>query len=178
MREVLRNTARRWRRGLLGGVTMLIIEGPDGAGKSTLICSLRTAYPTLKLSPRACTSLAGPLSGDSLIAWLKKYGALDGHIYDRHPCISGPVYGAVYADPPEERTWTWIQSTFYEIRENAKVIYCRPPRREIIRAVNESAQMGGVDRNIHRIVDTYDAIMASMVPHERYDWTKDGLPSL
>lgn len=157
---------------------MLIIEGPDGAGKSTLIRSLRLAYPTLKPAPRACTSLAGPLSGDDLIFWLKKYGAMDGYIYDRHPCISGPVYDAVYADPPEERTWTWIQGKFYELRERATVIYCRPPRREIIRAVNESAQMGGVDRNIHRIVDTYDAIMASMVPHERYDWTKDGLPSL
>lgn len=94
---------------------MIIIEGPDGAGKSTLIRSLRLADPTLKLAPRSCTSLAGPLSGDALITWLKKYGAMDGYIYDRHPCISGPVY---------------------------------------------------------------DAIMASMVPHERYDWTKDELPSL
>jgi len=159
-------------------VIVIIVEGPDGAGKSTLIRNLRLAYPTLKLAPRACTSLAGPISGDALIDWLKKYGAMYGYIYDRHPCISGPVYDAVYADPPEERTWSWIQGTFYELRENATVVYCRPPRREIIRAVNESAQMGGVDRNIHRIVDTYDAIMASMVPHERYDWTKDELPSL
>lgn len=157
---------------------MLIIEGPDGAGKSTLIHSLRLAYPTLKLAPRACTSLAGPLSGDDLITWLKRYGALDGYIYDRHPCISGPVYDAVHANPTEERTCPWIQGTFYEIQESARVIYCRPPRREIVRAVNESAQMGGVDRNIHRIIDTYDAIMASMIPHERYDWTRDDLPSL
>lgn len=157
---------------------MLIIEGPDGAGKSTLIRSLRLAYPTLKPAPRACTSLAGPLSGDALVFWLKKYGAMDGYIYDRHPCISGPVYDAVYADTPEECTWPRIQGAFYELRENARVIYCRPPRREIVRAVNESAQMGGVDRNIHRIIDTYDAIMASMIPHERYDWTKNVLPSL
>lgn len=157
---------------------MLIIEGPDGAGKSTLIRSLRLEYPELKLAPRACTSLAGPLSGDDLIFWLKKYGALYGYIYDRHPCISGPVYDAVYAGTPEERTWSFIQGTFYELRENSKVIYCRPPRREIIRAVNESDQMGGVDRKIHQIIDAYDAIMANMVPHERYDWTRDELPSL
>lgn len=157
---------------------MIIVEGPDGAGKSTLIRNLRLAYPTLKLAPRACTSLAGPLSGDDLVFWLKEYGAMDGYIYDRHPCISGPVYNSVYADPPEERTWSRIQGTFYELRENATVVYCRPPRRKIVLAVNESAQMRGVDRNIHRIIDTYDAIMSSMVPHERYDWTKDELPSL
>lgn len=96
---MLRNIARRWGGRVLGGVSALIIEGPDGAGKSTLIRSLRIAYLTLKLAPRACTSLAGPLSGDALIPWLKKYGAMDGYIYDRHPCISGPVYDAVYADP-------------------------------------------------------------------------------
>lgn len=157
---------------------MIVIEGPDGAGKSTLIRSLQLANPTLKLAPRACTSLAGPLSGDNLISWLREYGSVDGYIYDRHPCISGPVYDAVYADPPEERTWLQIQGAFYKLLENARVVYCRPPRREIIRAVNESAQMDGVDRNIHRIIDTYDAIMASMVPHERYDWTRDALPSL
>ena len=157
---------------------MIVVEGPDGAGKSTLIKSLMLANPCLKQAPRACSSLGGPLVGDDLIEWIREYGILYGYIYDRHPCISGPVYSAVYADTPEERTWTWLQGAFYEIRENASVIYCRPPRREIGRAVTESAQMAGVDRNIHRIIDTYDAIMASMVPHERYDWTKDALPSL
>lgn len=157
---------------------MIVVEGPDGAGKSTLIKSLMLANPCLKLAPRACSSLDGPLVGDDLIEWIREYGILYGYIYDRHPCISRPVYDAVYADLPEERTRPWLQGTLYEIRDNARVIYCRPPRRDIIRSVNESAQMAGVDRKIHQIIDTYDAIMASMIAHERYDWTKDALPSL
>lgn len=157
---------------------MIVVEGPDGAGKSTLIKSLQIAHHGLTLAPRACTSLAGPLSGVELVRWLRTYGVMPGYVYDRHPCISGPVYDAVYADPVEEWVGGWVRGTLHELRESARVIYCRPPRREIIKSINENVQMEGVDRKIHQIIDTYDAIMGSMVPHERYDWTKDELPSL
>lgn len=157
---------------------MVIIEGPDGAGKSTLIEKLMDAESGVVVAPRACTSLAGPLYGNDLVVWLRTYGVMPGYLYDRHPCISGPVYDAVYANPVESWVGAWVQRFFREIQDGSRVIYCRPPRREIIKSVNESAQMGGVDRNIHKIIDTYDAIMTSMIPHERYDWTKDELPSL
>ena len=159
-------------------MTMIIIEGPDGAGKSTLIKNLQAANPGLEMAPRACTALGGPLRGDNMLEWLRDYGAMYGHIYDRHPCLSGAVYGAVFGDPPSDSLRGWLSRLFWGIHENARVIYCRPPRREIVRAVNESAQLDGVARKIHQIIDTYDAVMASMVHYERYDWTKDELPSL
>lgn len=157
---------------------MIIIEGPDGAGKSTLIKSLQLANTGLTLAPRPCTSLGGPLVGDDLLQWLQDYSRMYGYIYDRHPCISGAVYDSVYSRPVEPRLQQRLHEAFWEARDNARVIYCRPPRQEIIRSVNESAQMGGVDRKIHQIIDTYDAIMANMVPHEKYDWTRDELPSM
>lgn len=167
-----------WYLGRVDSMSIVIIEGPDGAGKSTLLRRLLEKYPEYQQAPRACSSLGGPLRGDALIAWLEGYGIMDGYVYDRHPCISGPVYNAVYADLPDRRTWPRLQGAMHEIHENARVIYCRPPRREIVKSVNESTQMGGIDRKICRIIDTYDAIMASMIPHERYDWTQDGLPNL
>ena len=157
---------------------MIIIEGPDGAGKSTLIKKLRAAHPVLKMAPRACTALGGPLRGDDMFKWLRTYGAMYGHIYDLHPCLSGAVYGAVFGDTPLDSPRGLLSGLFWEIHENARVIYCRPPRREIVRAVNESAQLDGVARKIHQIIDTYDAVMVSMVDYELYDWTKDELPSL
>lgn len=157
---------------------MIIVEGPDGAGKSTLIKKLMDADPKIVMAPRACTSLAGPLSGIELVNWLQQCGVMRGYVYDRHPCISGPVYGAVYADPVNGWVGSWVRKCFREIQDVARVIYCRPPRREIIKSVNESAQMGGVDRKIHRIIDTYDAIMANIINHDRYDWTRDALPSM
>lgn len=157
---------------------MIIVEGPDGAGKSTLIQRLKAENPELQLAPRACTSLGGPLRGNHLLEWLIDYGAVYGYIYDRHPCISGAVYGAVRGDPPDASLWGRLSGLTREINENARVIYCRPPRHEIIKAVNDTAQLEGVSRQIHSIIDAYDAIMGVMIAHERYDWTKDDLPCL
>ena len=62
----------RGREQYLGGVIMIIIEGPDGAGKSALISGLMVKYPRLKLAPRPCTSLGGPLAGKELVRWLEE----------------------------------------------------------------------------------------------------------
>jgi hypothetical protein len=159
-------------------MSTIIIEGPDGAGKTRLVEALLDRYPEYRAAPRACTSIDGPLSGRDLVYWINRFGMLDGNIYDRHPAISGPVYDAVLSRRVELWVQPWIQGIFHEIHESARVIYCRPPRRAIVEAVNGAPQMDGVNRMIHRLVDTYDAIMANMIQHERYDWTRDDLPSL
>ncbi len=157
---------------------MIIIEGPDGAGKSMLIKNLRIKNPELRLAVRPCSPQGGPMVGGELIEWLKNWGKRPGYVHDRHPCISGPVYDAVFSRPVDSRVQPWLQDALYWVRENARVIYCRPPRSAIVAAVNEHPQMKGVDRMIHQLIDTYDSIMGNMIPHERYDWTKDDLPSL
>lgn len=156
----------------------IVIEGPDGAGKTHLMKAMLGRHPEYRAAPRPCTSLGGPMTGQRLVDWIQNYGLMDTCIYDRHPSISGPVYDVVFSRRVAQKMQPWIQGVLYEIHKNARVIYCRPPRRTIIRAVNESPQMNGVERMIHRIIDTYDAIMGSMIPHERYDWTTDDLPSL
>lgn len=157
---------------------MIIVEGPDGAGKSTLVRKLMDENPRLQLAPRACTSLGGPLRGDAMFEWLRDYGAMYGYIYDRHQCISGAVYDTIRADPPDASLRGWLSGLLWEIHENARVFYCRPPRREILKAVHTSDQMAGVASKINLIIDMYDSIMAYMIPHEVYDWTKDDLPCL
>lgn len=157
---------------------MIIIEGPDGAGKSTLISSLMLKYPRLKMAPRPCTSLGGPLVGRELVEWLEEYGVMPGYLYDRHQCISGPVYDAVFERSVDTQAQNTLHSIFYEVLSGARIIYCRPPKLEIVKAVNESAQLDGVARKIHEVISTYDSIMGNIVTHERYDWTRNELPSL
>lgn len=156
----------------------VIIEGPDGAGKSTLIRKLLEKNPEYRLAPRACSSLGGPLCGSDLVTYLTNYGSLGQSIYDRHPSISGAVYDAILHRIPDKSTGHLLRGLFYWITENARIIYCRPPMNVIVRSVLREPQMDGVVRNIYQIVDTYDSIMANIVPHEVYDWTKDDLPSL
>ena len=103
---------------------------------------------------------------------------MPGYLYDRHQCISGPVYDAVLERPVDPHAQGALQSVFYDMLSSARVIYCRPPRSEIVKAVNESAQLDGVARKIHEIISTYDSIMGNIVTHERYDWTRNELPSL
>lgn len=159
-------------------MSTIIIEGPDGAGKTELLYALLDQYPEYRVAPRACSSLGGPLRGSSMIAYLNQYGRLDAHIYDRHPSVSGAVYDAALSRIQSGNVEAYLQGAFYWILENAKVIYCRPPIDVIVKAVHSESQPPDVARNIYQIVDMYDSLMANIIPHERYDWTKDALPRL
>lgn len=159
-------------------MSTIIIEGPDGAGKTRLLRALLDKYPEYRAAPRACSSVGGPLDSSSMAVYLDKYGHLDKHIYDRHPSISGAVYDAAIARTQPDNVGVYLQESFYWILGNAKVIYCRPPMGVIVKAVYSEPQMAGVVHNICQIVDIYDSLMVNLIPHERYDWTKDDLPSL
>lgn len=156
----------------------IIIEGPDGAGKTFTFSDIIGTYTDYNPAPRACTSIGGPLIGNELIDYLRDYGCAEGMVYDRHPCISGLVYDAVFAREVRPSVAEELQKMFRAILDHAIVIYCRPPMENIINAVHQSPQMAGVTRSIYRIVDTYDSLMQGAIPHIRYDWTCDDLPSL
>ena len=159
-------------------MSTVIIEGPDGAGKTKLLHQLLSKYRRHQIAPRTCSSLGGPLSSDGMIAYLDLYGCLGGHIYDRHPSISGAVYDAVLSRTAPDNVGTRLQETFHWILENARVIYCRPPMDVVVKAMHSKPRLDGVARNIYQIVDTYDSLMKNLICHERYDWTQDDLPSL
>lgn len=159
-------------------MSTVILEGPDGSGKSTLLRKLLEKNPEYQPAPRSCSSLGGPLFGSDLVMYLVNYGSLSQSIYDRHPSISGAVYDSVFHRVPPKSAGQHLRGLFYWLTENARIIYCRPPIDVIVRSVLSSPQMDGVFRNIFQIVDTYDSLMANIVPHETYDWTADELPDL
>ena len=156
----------------------VIIEGPDGSGKTLTINDIIGTYTEYNSAPRACTSTGGPLQGDELIDYLREYGCVKGLVYDRHPCISGLVYDSVFTREVHPSVYRELQKTFRAVLDNAVIIYCRPPIEMIVESVYSSLQMDGVRRYIHQIVDTYDSLMHGAIPHIRYDWTCDDLPSL
>ena len=159
-------------------MSTVILEGSDGTGKSTLLRRLVEKNPEYQPAPRPCSSLGGPIRGNDLVMYLANYGSLGQSIYDRHPSISGAVYDAVFHRVPDKNIGQRLRKSFHWLTENARIIYCRPPMEVIVSSVLKDPQMNGVARNIYQIVDTYDSIMANMVPHETYDWTTDDLPDL
>lgn len=156
----------------------IIIEGPDGSGKTFTSSSIICKYTDYNPAPRACTSIGGPIVGDELIYYLREYGCVGGMVYDRHPCISGLVYDAVFASGRRLNAARELQKTLRTVLDHAIIIYCRPPIEMIVKSVYSSLQMDGVKRYINQIVDTYDSLMHGAIPHIRYDWTCDDLPSL
>lgn len=152
----------------------LIIEGPDGAGKSTLIKQLLEDLPDAKLAPRFCTSTGGPV--EDLFTEVMT-GALDllssDLIYDRHPMWSEYIYSHElgreiapgFLTPDAQRLAEAMASI-------CTVVVCLPPFERVRTNLAAEDQMPGVAEYIDRI---YEAYMVRVVQYTGrvlvYDYT-------
>ena len=157
---------------------LIIIEGPDGSGKSTLIESLRanSSAPWFLLF-----RTSGPPQDiyqiHRYMALIRKAAQEDLVICDRVPAISEAVYGPLYG-----RT---IPMTYQESRAmvaGAKLVYCRPPWKVLQQSVQKEAQMEGVPSRLGQIVSGYDHCIKSLLPSlgdlMMYDYTATSLDSV
>ena len=65
----------------------IVLEGPDGAGKSTLANRLLQHLPLTLQQGEGPPKFPGEMTER-----VKRYLAMDGKLFDRHPCISQPIY--------------------------------------------------------------------------------------
>jgi len=166
--------------------TRVIVEGPDGGGKSTLIRRL-VEHTGLRIAPRASDSAKGPL--DDLTSYID--ADLLHHdgistIYDRHPLISEFVYGPAIRGhlkftPDEILDVKWLIDRLSMFRDyNPVMIYCLPPFHTVWQNTHSrrTVQMPGVCNNIRQIYELYlvlyaqDAAAGRRVHH--YDYTQSG----
>lgn len=109
---------------------MIILEGPDGAGKTTLIKHLAKLYD-MPVAARVVDQNTNPLT--DLRIWVeenlekdKRYPEI---LYDRHRLISEPIYSLAVGGNREERFWDfdWLRTQvaeFYSLKP--LVIWCMP----------------------------------------------------
>lgn len=141
---------------------MIIIEGPDGAGKSTLMERLRADLPFIPLAPRFATSKGGPLTnlGGLVYEDIKRQMRMsEPQLYDRHPIISEYVYGHTlpgrevnpYFKFPSAKTLR------QQIAESALVVWCMPPFIAVEANVTHghNDQMPGVADSIDKLYEAY-----------------------
>lgn len=159
----------------------IIVEGPDGSGKSTLIAHLRDALG-LPLHDRASDSKTGPIA--QLAAWVDKDISADWEqpwIYDRYPTISEPIYGRVVRGGDIQRPFDndqYLANVNAVLYRTAVVVWCLP-RLDVVRANvmdNRADQMPGV---VAAIGDVHQAYMTAYVrwsgTKHQYDYKRHDL---
>lgn len=165
----------------------IIVEGPDGAGKTTLISHLRDAL-SLPVHPKASHSIDGPV--ETLGKWvnddlpnlitLVKHGEGPQFIYDRHPVISEPIYGSLvrghiqypFGEP------SYINGIREVMYDTCIVVWCLPDLDTVARNVYANArdQMPGVTFNIGKVHQAYmTAYFRWRGPKRQYDYRRHDL---
>lgn len=96
----------------------IVVEGPDNAGKSTLISLINERLPTPRtvIPSEGREKYEGELN-ERAARYLSFTGDL---IFDRHPCISQPIYNTVY---PNDGCDQDLINQLYAQRP--LLIYCR-----------------------------------------------------
>ncbi len=130
---------------------MIVLEGPDGGGKSTLARELMKALPLVYMPSE------GPARGEGEIdARIERYHAMRNQrlLFDRHPCVSQLAYRVVHEQPAPSGH---LIDQFY--RMNPILIYCRPSS-----ANNHSASgewdtpefIASINKNFGALMEWYD----------------------
>jgi len=142
---------------------MIIVEGCDNTGKSTLILSLAT-----DLRMATARSNGRPRSK---LAILHYHGWCEDCpqdiLLDRHPALSDLVYGSLL------RNFTHSDlGLAHRVIEDHFLIYCRPPTSKVIANILDREQMEGVTANAIKLLQGYDDLMSLLQPDFTYDYTQ------
>ena len=156
---------------------MIICEGLDGSGKTTLAKRLATdlelIYINSRIKPKNFSDL------DRLVFNFTELSMNLPTVFDRWSPISEAVYGKVLRQAnwhvPEE----FAQLHDYMVKANPLIIYCRPPFKLICDWKEE--QMEGVKENARALFKAYDAEMKKVGQHLpicQYDFERHSYPKL
>jgi len=139
-------------------MSIIVVEGVDGSGKTTLIDQLRQA----SLGHFVTLSRSGPPKKwdeiRSVLHWMERGSDMPTTVIaDRHPLISEPIYGRIlrgrsFLDGPH---WSDSASKHHFLDCIDRVIYCCPPDEVIHRYVGHHPQLKGVIPNLDKLIAAY-----------------------
>lgn len=145
---------------------MIIIEGPDGSGKTRLAHTLSERM-NLPIAPRVVAQDTTPLV--DLKAWVDDNldRGFQGAIFDRHRLISEPIYGTVlpWKNTDTEGFWgdlEWLAEAmgkFYNLRP--LIIICLPPYEVVHHNLQDDPHNQRVLPHAWAIYRAYQAFAAS-----------------
>lgn len=157
---------------------MIIVEGPDGAGKTTLIKRLAKGL-NLKISRRVVDRDTRPMT--DLRKWVECEGLSRSWttILDRHRLISEPIYGPIMGRDPGSDFYDldWLRNVTDKFHNMQNLlVWCMPPLEVVLSNVCNDPDNQAV---VGHIVDIYHAYVAMCAQYTQsaswqvyYDYTK------
>jgi hypothetical protein len=156
---------------------IVIVEGPDGAGKTTLIHQIRARsdrYFWIMRPSRPPTSKPEILR---TLRWITSRPEKLDLLFDRHPAISEQIYGPIFRGINHLAEFEGAKATRALLGGVSMIIYCRPSKDRIRLNTRITPQMEGVPDLIDKIITAYDSLMTELSLYKRvyhYDFDRDG----
>lgn len=137
---------------------MIVVEGPDGGGKSTL-AGILSKELGLAIAPKLSTPIEGPVANlqEATVARLGEQESSPTMIHDRFSLISEPIYGwTIRAEVKEGFDEAWYEVALRRfMAQDPVIIFCLPDAHHVARNVFEGEHMDGVDAMIDTIYGLY-----------------------
>lgn len=161
-------------------MAVLVLEGPDGGGKTSLAKALLkgTGLSTILISRSGPPSSSEDLQQQ--IEWLEFSCSLPhvNFILDRHPIISENIYGPVLRGSSWIHSWEESLKVFRNLdRKNFLILYCRPSLDILMQSSRREQQLEGVESNLLKLVEEYDQYMYRLADEgirvRRYEFNHD-----
>lgn len=146
---------------------MIIVEGPDGSGKSNLVNKL-SKNMRLPVHEKFSHSLTGPINNVMQAAYddIARWSEMPFSIYDRHPFVSEAIYGRALPRPFE--VMDDQHNLFF--RQWVYLIICDPGFTTVSHNIVTSAQMPGVKENMAGIYSRYSLFHQNWPPDQLFIW--------
>lgn len=153
---------------------MIIVEGPDGAGKSTLVEQLCEEFPQLTVGERGTNDRSKLFEVTKQDTYTALAGAVKGDqypkIWDRlffSEMVYAPIVGRDCEFTVEEQNF--IRRIMRTL--GCPVIACLPPFDAVLNNAMSTEQMDGVKENLESIYSTYLTVFKDMPWVIWYDYT-------
>jgi hypothetical protein len=155
---------------------MVIVEGCDNTGKTTLIEKLMADFPILVRAPKSPGPAPGDEQWDFMMGYLSKPPKeTTPIIFDRFPLISEPVYGVAVRDGSALDGDKIKLGTKLLRKHQPLIIYAERSKEDILKTFHEREQLEGVEDKINIILTLYEFELAFYPDCTiRYDYGKGG----
>lgn len=128
----------------------VVLEGPDGAGKSYLAEAIARAT-----GMRVQQGSGPPKQPGEIERRMVDYSFMEDAVFDRHPAVSQPIYARIRGEDMSPEFWRLVDG-FYRARP--VVVYCRSesPARHVVKPGENPAHVAAVHERYPALVAAYD----------------------